>query len=152
MDTKEPVAPQRKLVRIVLGAVISVAVIAGVSSWWIARPRNSAHEFIRLVSTGSFAEADAMLAGASSIEREADGNVVITSNDGTAFTFPTNELPLQGMDNFYYQPRPSNFDYLAGRYHFPLVSAGPAVRGDLQEPSLVSAVATTAGIVIVSVK
>ncbi|WP_145099983.1 hypothetical protein [Anatilimnocola aggregata] len=88
----------------------------------------------------------------SSIRADSAGGVVITDNGGTASALSPTELPLKGMERFYFQPRPTSFDYLAGRYHFPLVTSGPDTRGELKEPVHVSAVATSRGIIIISVQ
>ena len=93
-----------------------------------------------------------MLALPSALREDAAGNLVITDRRGQASTFAPGELPLQRVHLIYYQSRLGPTDYYAGRYYFPLASAGPDVQSEAKEPRVVSTIATARGIVISAVQ
>jgi hypothetical protein len=151
--TDEPGTTKKNRWRVrVMLALIVVIVIAIGGTWWIGRPERTADHFIALVSKGQLEEADALLLDPSSIDIDAAGNVVITASDGNSTTLNKDELPLIGLEPFYFRPREGFGDYLAGRYRFPVVTSGPAVQRELKEPMKVSAIATGDRIVIVTIK
>jgi hypothetical protein len=135
-----------------LGLVMVAVAIALAMGWWISRPATVAQRFQDLVAQDRIEEADAMLSRPSALVADEQGGLSITTREGATLQLGRGELPLQKMDSFYYQPRPSNFDYLAGRFHFPLVTKGPQVNHELSEPVVLTAISTASGIVIVSAK
>lgn len=135
-----------------LGTIGLIAAVMMAASWWIMLPKRTADRFISLMSSGQLLEADAMLLKPSSIELDADGGVLITSNDGNAITITAEELPFSGLDDFYYQPRTKTGDYLAGRYRFPVITSGVAVHSEQQEPLTVFAMAKGDRVVILTAK
>ena len=154
-----------RLAGIIIASAIAVVMVGIISFWWIGRPKQAAERFMGLVSAGQFEEANGMLVEPASIERDAGGNVEITTSDGKTVTLTKSDLPLTALDHLYYQPRKENLDYLTGRYHFPMVSAGPpvqselselsvgpSVQSELSEPAKLSFVVTSQGIVIDAVK
>lgn len=144
----KPANRNLRLVAIPLVLLVAISLAAG---WWTMRPHRAADRFMSLISQGQFEAADAMLTGQSSLREQPSGELVIVDQQGRAATIRRDELPLRPLDSFYYQPRPTNADYLAGRYHFPLAAAGPLVRSEAIEPRVVSAIATPRGIIIDSV-
>lgn len=151
--TDEPGTIQRNRWRFRLMLVlIGVVAIAIGGIWWVGRPERTAENFIALVSKGQLKEADAMLVDPSSIATDAAGNVVIVASDGNSTTLNKDELPLMGLEPFYFRAREGFGDYLAGRYRFPVVTSGPAVQQELKEPMKVSAIATGGRVVIVTIK
>jgi len=131
---------------------MAVLVIAVGASWWIGHPKQTAERFIALVSNGHLKEADTMLLDPSAIDIDAAGNVLITATDGNSATLAKEELPLIGLDAFYFRPREGFGDYLAGRFRFPVVTSGAAVQNERKEPAEVSCIATGDRISIVAIK
>ena len=133
-------------------ALIALLVLAAAASWWVRCPERAAERFVSLLSEGRLDEADAMLRLPSSIDLDAAGDVIVTAGDGSRAALGEAELPLAGLDEFYFRSRDGFGDYVAGRYRFPVVTTGPAVQSERREPVEVKCVATGDRIAIVAVE